>query len=464
MSPGRPLVVIGDALLDRDVEGSVERLSPDAPVPVVDEADVHTRPGGAGLAAALAAADGREVTLVTALGDDEAGREIASALAGHGVEVVDLGLRGATPEKIRIVSASRPLLRLDRGGRQPCPIGPVTAAARAAVGWAAAVLVADYGRGVAADPAIRDALRALAADVPVVWDPHPHGPEPVAGAALATPNAGEAARLVPEPRGDGLAQATARARRLAVRWRAGGVCVTRGAHGAVLAGRDGVALAVPAPPIAGGDACGAGDRFASSAAGMLAEGAGAREAVEAAVASASAFVAAGGARGALAPVMLNPAALSGGDLDAEGVSTATRAAGGTVVATGGCFDLLHPGHLRTLETARGLGDCLVVCLNSDASVRRLKGNGRPLVGERDRASVLRALRCVDAVAIFDEDTPAALLERLRPHVWAKGGDYAAKDLPEAAVLERWGGQAVVLPFLDGRSTTRLIQEAVIRAL
>jgi D-beta-D-heptose 7-phosphate kinase / D-beta-D-heptose 1-phosphate adenosyltransferase len=140
-----------------------------------------------------------------------------------------------------------------------------------------------------------------------------------------------------------------------------------------------------------------------------------------------------------------------------------RAAGGTVVATGGCFDLLHAGHVRALEAARALGDCLIVCLNSDASVARLKGPDRPLVGQDDRAAVLAALRCVDAVVVFDEDDPRAILADLRPHLWAKGGDYAAAELPEAATLAEWGGRAVVVPYVAGRSTTRLIQEAFSRA-
>jgi D-beta-D-heptose 7-phosphate kinase / D-beta-D-heptose 1-phosphate adenosyltransferase len=145
------------------------------------------------------------------------------------------------------------------------------------------------------------------------------------------------------------------------------------------------------------------------------------------------------------------------------VLAATRTRGGTTVATGGCFDLLHAGHVRTLEAARALGDCLVVCINDDASVRRLKGSARPLVPARDRAAVLGALTCVDAVVVFGEDTPTALLERLRPDVWAKGGDYAGAPLPEAAALERWGGRAVVLPHHAGHSTTRLIEEAANRA-
>jgi rfaE bifunctional protein nucleotidyltransferase chain/domain len=132
------------------------------------------------------------------------------------------------------------------------------------------------------------------------------------------------------------------------------------------------------------------------------------------------------------------------------------------VATGGCFDLLHAGHVQTLQAARRLGDALVVCLNSDASVRRLKGADRPLVPQRDRAAVLQALGCVDAVLVFDEDTPERALERLRPQIWVKGGDYRGAALPEERVLRRWGGRAVLVPYVEGRSTTRLIEEAACR--
>jgi D-beta-D-heptose 7-phosphate kinase / D-beta-D-heptose 1-phosphate adenosyltransferase len=463
----RALVVVGDVLLDRDVSGRVERLSPDAPVPVVDEAVAHARPGGAGLAALLAAADGFPVTLVTALADDAAGAELRALLEAAGIEVIALESQGATPEKVRITAGGRPLLRLDRGGERGV-IGEPSAAARAAIGWAAAVLVADYGRGVAAQPRLREALGALPTDLPVVWDPHPRGPAPTPEAMLVTPNLAEATALVGEPAGDALPAIAARARTLAERWRAEQVCVTCGARGAVVSGAHGPPLVVPAEPVAGGDPCGAGDRFASRAATRLAAGFAVQEAVQDAVATASRFVAAGGAGviggeagpgAAAAPASLVP---PGGD--ALAVADAVRARGGTVVATGGCFDLLHPGHIRTLEAARALGDCLIVCLNSDASVRRLKGEGRPLVGQDDRVAVLRALRCVDAVLVFEEETPAAALERLRPSVWAKGGDYAGRELPESAVLARWGGQAVVVPFLDGRSSTRLIEEASLRAI
>jgi rfaE bifunctional protein nucleotidyltransferase chain/domain/rfaE bifunctional protein kinase chain/domain len=455
------LTVVGDALLDRDVDGTVERLSPDAPVPVLDERSSRSRPGGAALAALLAAGDGHAVTLVTALGDDPAGRELAGLLAAAGVEIADVGLAGRTPEKIRLRAEDRPLLRLDRGGGAPRP--EVGAAAAAALRGADAVLVADYGRGMAALDAVRDALAGAARrGRPVVWDPHPRGPAPVAGVTLATPNAGEARRFAGLAVADDLAGAVACAEALVARWRARHVSVTCGSLGAVLAAPGRPAAVLTAPPAAGGDPCGAGDRFASRAAGALAAGATPTAAAQAAVTAASAFVAAGGA-GAVGRA---PRPAGGVPSEARGaarVAASVRARGGTVVATGGCFDLLHPGHLQTLQAARALGQCLVVLLNSDASVRRLKGPGRPVAGQRERAAVLEALACVDAVEVFDEDTPEAALERLRPEVWVKGGDYAGCDLPEATTLARWGGRVVVVPTLEGHSTTRILEEAMTRA-
>jgi len=149
-------------------------------------------------------------------------------------------------------------------------------------------------------------------------------------------------------------------------------------------------------------------------------------------------------------------------VDASELAERVRRDGGTVVATGGCFDLLHAGHVRMLEQARALGDCLIVCLNADASVRRLKGDDRPLVPQGDRAAVLRALACVDAVVVFEEDDPRRALEALRPHLWVKGGDYALSELPEAESLAVWGGRTVLVPHVPGRSTTRMISEVLTR--
>ena len=457
------LVVIGDSLLDRDVVGRVERICPDAPVPVVDVETERERPGGAALAASLLAGDGVDVTLVTALGDDEAGAAILRLLLASGVEVVDCGLHGPTPQKVRVrvrgaggggmaaggagMGAGQSLLRLDLGG-PPCAVGGLAAAGADRFTGAGAVLVSDYGRGLAAHPSVAEALARLGGRVPVVWDPHPRGPDPVAGTWLATPNDAEAAARVPQVPGSSLAAVTARARALTGRWPIDALAVTLGAGGALLARRAGPPLVVPAPAVDARDTCGAGDRFAGAAALALASGMIVPEAVEAAVAAASAFVAAGGAG-------------SSGAAAAAGVAGAppTPARLGTVVATGGCFDLLHAGHVATLQAARRLGDRLVVLVNSDDSVRRLKGLDRPLQPVADRVRVLSAIDGVDEVIVFEEDTPVQALERLRPDVWVKGADYSLADLPETEVLAAWGGQAVVVPYLDGRSTTRLVHVA-----
>ncbi|MCI4065190.1 D-glycero-beta-D-manno-heptose 1-phosphate adenylyltransferase [Micromonospora sp. R77] len=181
------------------------------------------------------------------------------------------------------------------------------------------------------------------------------------------------------------------------------------------------------------------------------------EAVGAAVAAASAYVAAGGAAGLHRGQGQRPVLAAA--RTTEELVARVRADGGTVVATGGCFDILHAGHVATLQAARRLGDCLVVCLNSDRSVRGLKGPERPVNPERDRAGLLAALDCVDGVVVFDESTPHQVLGRLRPDVWVKGGDYVEAELPEADLVQRWGGDTVVVPYLDGRSTTDMIAAA-----
>lgn len=515
--PGAPLVVVGDALLDRDLDGDATRLAPDAPVPVVDLTGDRVRPGGAALAACLAAErTAREVVLVTAIGSGPDADALRESLAGR-VRLVELPMRGSLPVKTRVHAGGRPLLRIDRGDGVPLP--HPGAPLDAVLAGAAAVLVADYGRGVAdvlrpeltraaspraprpapsdgTGPAVADDARpgaaadprpGVAADsrpgatadsrpgaaaggtraVPMVWDPHPRGREPVPGARLVTPNLAEAA-------GTGAGD-------LAVRWGASNVAVTMGSRGALLSRGPASPMLVPAPFAASGDPCGAGDCFAATAAVALADGALPEEAVVRAVAAATAFVDAGGARAwpatphpaATHPAATHPAVVvpavhpdgwsrtdsDGGLARGQALAERVRARGGTVVATGGCFDLLHAGHVGLLEAARRTGDCLIVCLNSDASVTRLKGAGRPLNTAADRARVLTGLASVDAVVVFDEDTPERVLDGLRPDRWVKGGDYTVASLPEAAVVRAWGGEAVVLPYVDGHSTTNLVDRA-----
>jgi D-beta-D-heptose 7-phosphate kinase/D-beta-D-heptose 1-phosphate adenosyltransferase len=466
-----PLVVVGDALLDRDVEGRASRICPDAPVPVLSELQERTRPGGAGLAALLAARDGRDVVLVTALGDDDAAGRLRHALQAH-LTVLELPLSGATPEKVRIRASGQSLMRLDRGEGRANPAAALPGAAVGVLERAGAVLVSDYGRGVAAHSALRELVASAAKTVPVVWDPHPRGAPPVPGTRLVTPSAFEARSFVAAldalPGADGstagvtaapeLARVAYRAARLVRVWRVGAVAVTMGPRGALLSFGDGVPLVVPTEPVRTTDTCGAGDRFAAAAAGRLGDGALTSEAVSGAVAASRDFI----AQGAASAIDVGQSWLPNGPPRrrfAAEVVTAVRAAGGTVVATGGCFDLLHAGHVSALRMARSLGDCLVVCLNSDASVRRIKGPDRPLVPQEDRIRVLEALACVDAVHVFEEDDPSTVLAALRPDVWAKGGDYTEAELPEAKLVAGWGGQVVLLPYLEGRSTTQLARLA-----
>lgn len=447
-----PLVVVGDALLDVDVRGDVTRTCPDAPAaPVVDVGAVEERAGGAGLAATLAAGDADgpgDVVLVTALCDDDEGHRLRARLAAR-LDVVAMPSEGTTPVKQRVRVGEQTLMRLDRGRRGEITGVPPEAAD--ALRSAGAVLVADYGRGVTSHPRIRQLLGEAASRVPVVWDPHPRGGPPVPGTLVVTPNEAEVEAMTGQA--GGLDALAAGARTLLERWSCSAVAVTRGERGAMLAYDAGMPFVVPGRPAPGlpADTCGAGDRFSSALATALRNGAVMREAVGLAVHVAAEFV----ARGAAAGLEREPARSYDGAVE---LARSVRSAGGTVVATGGCFDLLHVGHVETLQAARRLGDCLVVCINSDASVSRLKGPERPLVRQADRVRVLEALDCVDAVVVFDEDTPEQVLRELRPHVWCKGGDYAGDRLPEEEALESWGGQAVVLPYVAGRSTTRLVED------
>ncbi|BBJ45299.1 hypothetical protein SSPO_080170 [Streptomyces antimycoticus] len=325
--------------------------------------------------------------------------------------------------------------------------------------------MADYGHGTAS--ALRPHLAHAVHSAPLVWDPHPRGEQPVPGVRLATPNASEARILLGSDSGppsdrQALHVHGQRGTRLGELWSAAAVAVTLGERGALLTRpHSGDHMYVPPAHRAQGDPCGAGDCFAATAASVLADGGLPEEAVQMAVAKAAAFVAADGVRDVGSGQALSGDEVPRRPYDAHDLAEAVRSGGGTVVATGGCFDLLHAGHVGLLENARRTGDCLIVCVNSDASVGRLKGPGRPINPVADRARVLSGLGCVDAVAVFDEDTPERLLRTLRPDVWVKGGDYSADTLPETAVLHEWGGQALVLPYLDGRSTTELARRAAL---
>ena len=458
-----PLVVVGDSLLDVDIEGSADRLSPEAPVPVVDVRRAWRRPGGAGLAALIAAQSIDQVILITAIAADDAGDVLREMLE----PVVDsrlLRLRGSTVCKTRVSAAGVPMLRLDAGdGRAEAARLP--AEITDALAHAGAILVSDYGRGVAELPALREHLTSRAAAIPVIWDPHPAGADPIQRCALVTPNSAEAFRFSASD------DAQIQGSLLCERWRARAVAITRGDRGASVTDAESmITTAIPLPDRQARlrpDTCGAGDAFAAAAAEALRGGHDAYAAARAAVRKAAEYVHAGAAASfstAAARIPGPGSAAVGERSDAFELADRIRRTGGRLVATGGCFDLLHRGHVSLLEQARALGDALIVCLNSDSSVRRAKGPGRPVVPQQDRARVLRALAAVDGVAIFDDSTPANLLARLQPDVWVKGTDYANRPMPEAETVRQYGGHVVLVPVVPGYSTTRLVSTASHRRL
>ena len=462
------VVVVGDVVLDRELTGQVDRISPDAPVPVLDVTSVRHTPGAAGLTAVLAATAGARVTLIAPIGDDPAAT-VLSELLGQYVDLIGMGHLGPTRRKTRLRSGGQSLLRMDDGG-PGTPTMPDAERLRAVLRSADAILVSDYGAGTTADPVVRELLTEAATSTRVVWDPHRNGGAPVPGCAMVTPNLAEASAALSKLIGRTGAEPPDRlATELRARWQARSVAVTAGPLGAFLATADGQTHYLPSDEVAGADPCGAGDRFSASAAVALARGALPTEAAAAAVLDASTWVRSGGS--AASRLFDGNSNRNGGLAAAVGRATpaeqrsltelarALRGGSGTLVATGGCFDIVHAGHVATLQAARRLGTSLVVLINSDASVARLKGPGRPVVNEQDRARVLQAFDCVDAVHIFDGDDPTLPLAELRPDIWVKGGDYGGTELPEAAVVEAAGGRVVLLPYLSGRSTSSIIERS-----
>jgi D-beta-D-heptose 7-phosphate kinase/D-beta-D-heptose 1-phosphate adenosyltransferase len=473
--PGTALWVLGDAMLDEYVEGDVERVSPEAPVPIVRGRRIWARPGGAANVAAGLAAMGARVELCTVTGTDgEADRLLALCReAGIGTRAVRRLADRPTTRKVRVLARSRQVLRVD--WERTDPVDPE--AARLA--WAGlaggplpqALVVSDYAKGLVTPRLLDEVLACCrAAGVPVVVDPkHPDFGR-YRGATVITPNHREleaaAGAALQEEDTEGIVAA---ARALLARWAFGHVAVTRGPRGLTLVGRSD-ARTFPAGAREVSDVTGAGDTVvALLALGLAARGDLAVAAVLATAAAGltvsrvgTAPVALAELRQALGPVRPPPAAprgkvLSPSELDRR--LAGWRADGRRVVFTNGVFDLLHPGHLRLLEEAARLGDVLLVAVNSDRSVTRLKGVGRPILSQDDRAACLAALACVDGVVVFDEDTPLALLERVRPDVLVKGGDYRIDQVVGQDLVRELGGEVVLVPLVPGHSTTRLVERA-----
>ena len=468
---GIRVLVVGEAMLDTYLEGGVSGVCREAPVPVVEVAEQHDLPGGAANAAANASGLGADVSFLSVVGDDAEAVLLRDALERNGVPAGDLlvapGRR--TLAKQRVVAAGQIVVRFDRGTTQPLERDVERSFAerlRALARASDAILVSDYDYGILT-PGVREALAELARERPtilVVDAKDPSAYRHVRPTAVK-PNYQEAARLLgladPPRREDGWSSWQRYGDEILERTGAEIAAVTLDTDGAIVFERGRPAYRTYARPANNADATGAGDTFASTFALALAARAETPAAADLASAAAGVVVAGHGTRVCTAEALRE--AVAGGEKELRDASQLAarirlyRDQGRRIVFTNGCFDILHQGHIACLSRAKSLGDVLVVAVNSDDSVRRLKGPGRPINSLADRMQVLAALSSVDHVVAFDEETPARLIAVARPDVFVKGGDYAVETLPEANLVEELGGEVRIVPYVEDRSTTSVIE-------
>jgi len=460
---GRVLVV-GDIMLDRYWHGPTARISPEAPVPVVRITDSDDRPGGAANVALNLAALGCAVDLVGAVGTDEAADILAAQLAAAGIGLYLIQCPDKpTITKLRILSRNQQLLRLDfEEALGAADVAQLPEQVAAALPGVDVLLLSDYAKGSLQDPAALIA-RAGVLGIPVLVDPKGSDFQRYRGATLLTPNLGELEAVVgPCPDEAALcARGLALARELDL----GALLVTRGEQGMTLLRPGHPELHLPARAREVYDVTGAGDTVIAVLAGALAAGAVLPDAVALANLAAGIVVGKLGTATVSAPE-LRQALRDDRDpvtgvlnLDQLLIEVAeARARGERIVFTNGCFDLLHAGHVNYLRQARALGDRLIVAVNDDASVRRLKGEGRPLNTVARRMAVLAGLEAVDWVLSFAEDTPETLLARLRPEILVKGGDYRDDQVVGWQIVAGYGGEIRTLGLVEGCSTTALVEQ------
>lgn len=474
------VLVIGDVVLDRYVEGEVRRVSPEAPVPVVLERRRWASLGGAANVAANVASLGAQVTLIGRVGDDDAGQEVVGLLESlqidHSLTVTP---GGATTTKERVLAGAQQVVRVDK----EVPVWTTTSEHAAILDGLErfladktrrAVVLTDYAKGFLSDELVSLVIeRSRRSNVPVITDPKSRNLSRYAGSTVIKPNVAEArdscgmpdaAPTVTEVELAALAQATlasSGADNVVISCAGDGVVVLGGASPEL------VHLSAQAREVA--DVSGAGDTLVAVIALGLAAGLPLLRAVEIANMAAGAVCARVGTA-SLTPTELlaltgtaegsHPGHRSGKVLadahEAAEIGAGYATEGRRLVFANGCFDLLHAGHIHLLQEARSLGDALMVALNSDASIRRLKGAGRPAQSEDDRCEIMAALACVDFVVLFDEDTPLDLIKTVRPAVLVKGDDYSLEAVVGASEVASWGGSVALVPLLPGRSTTRIL--------
>ncbi|MAI49475.1 MAG: bifunctional heptose 7-phosphate kinase/heptose 1-phosphate adenyltransferase [Rhodospirillaceae bacterium] len=464
------LVCVGDVMLDFFVYGDVSRMSPEAPIPVCRITNETAMLGGAGNVVRNLVAIGGSVSFISVTGDDDNADD---------VDVLLRDLAGVTPtlvrekhrpttRKIRYVAGGQQLLRADREVTTPIPddiADAIFMATEKELRDAGALILSDYGKGTLTEGLVSRLIEAaIAAGKPVIVDPKSPDFGRYAGATLITPNLKELGEAVD----GGLASEeniVNAARGLLTETDIGTMLITRGAQGMSMVTVDN-AKHFPSRAREVFDVSGAGDTVLAVLAAGVAAGVPVLEAAQIANVAAGVVVGKTGTAVVYADDLLEElnemAGLSGSQLPVRQDAALDRiktwkARGEKVGFTNGCFDLLHPGHVSLLASARATCDRLVVGLNSDASVKRLKGENRPMQNEAARAVVLSSLETVDLVVIFDEDTPEKLLDEVRPDVLVKGGDYTIETVVGADLVQSYGGKVVLAKIVNGFSTTATIE-------
>ncbi|HEY4042709.1 MAG TPA: D-glycero-beta-D-manno-heptose 1-phosphate adenylyltransferase [Rhodopila sp.] len=463
------VLVIGDVILDRYVSGAVHRLSPEAPIPVLRPAGNHCTLGGAANVALNIATLGGHAILVGVTGEDPAGEEIGRMVdATPGIASALVRIPGRpTTSKTRFMTGSHQLLRLDEEVTDPLDPKAVAAVMTAIVAKfddADVIVLSDYAKGVLCD-GVLDAILARAQGRLLIADPKRPDFAAYRGATVLTPNEHEV-RVATRIDADQDSGAD-RAGRLALEATGGeAVLITRSAKGLTLVCRDVSALHLPTRAREVADVSGAGDTMVAALAVALGAGAPLPEAAMLANATAGISVGKQGTATVSRQELLN--ALHLDDLVATDRKVASldeavekvgdwRRHGLRVGFANGCFDLIHPGHVQLLSEARAACDRLIVALNTDASVKRLKGPTRPLQNEMARATVMASMSAVDLVTLFDEDTPLEMINALRPDVLVKGSDYTVAQVVGGDLVRGWGGRVVLVTLREGHSTTRTIR-------
>lgn len=460
------ILVVGDVMLDRYWQGPADRVSPEAPVPVVNVTHQEHRPGGAANVALNIVSLGAQCTLVGLIGDDEAGVELTSTLTAAGVNCDFVTVPDwPTIVKLRLLAQKQQLIRADF----EAPVPDYAASERISVlqnkvekhlGQASVLILEDYDKGAIEEP---PALIQAAVNkaVPVLVDPKMKDLAVYAKATVIKPNEKEFVHAVGADARRVLSEVGSAGQQLCADLNIGGMVVTRGGEGMEVCTREEVRH-VPARPVEVYDVTGAGDTTAAGLALGMALDWPLIDCARIANIAASIVVSKSGTAPVTGPELRN--VLQGEIADRGMISrdelkiavADAQANGERVVFTNGCFDILHAGHVTYLEEAAATGDRLVVAINGDASVTRLKGEGRPVIPVEGRSRVLEGLSCVDWVVDFDEDTPEPLLELLKPDVLVKGGDYGPDGVVGADLVRAYGGEVQVLSLVSDVSTSAIV--------